>query len=119
MYFFLWGIILGLGIAMPVGPICLEMVRRNLHYGAAYGVALGLGACTADVTYLVLLCMGALTLLQHAEVLRVISIIGAGMLAWFGITALRATSQKSFRTGVSPSVLKNGVQGYVLTLMNP
>ena len=86
---FIFGLLLGLGAAIPLGPMNLEIIRRNLRFGSVYGIALGLGACSADVTYLVLLSLGALSILTHPLILQVIGVIGSSILLWFGYSALR------------------------------
>jgi threonine/homoserine/homoserine lactone efflux protein len=45
---FLTGIVLGISIAAPVGPIALLCLRRTLAEGRLMGLAAGLGAATAD-----------------------------------------------------------------------
>ncbi len=45
------GIVLGLSIAAPVGPIGVLCIRRTLAEGRAIGFASGLGAATADALY--------------------------------------------------------------------
>ena len=40
--------VLGLGIAMPVGPIGVLVIRRSLTEGRGIGMASGLGAASAD-----------------------------------------------------------------------
>ena len=45
------GLVLGIGIAAPVGPIGLLCIRRTLAEGRARGLATGLGAATADAFY--------------------------------------------------------------------
>lgn len=42
---------LGLLLAVPVGPIGLLCLRRSLTVGTAAGMAIGLGAATADAVY--------------------------------------------------------------------
>jgi threonine/homoserine/homoserine lactone efflux protein len=42
---------LGLLLAVPVGPIGLLCLRRSLTLGTTAGMAVGLGAATADATY--------------------------------------------------------------------
>lgn len=115
----LFGILLGLGAAIPIGPVNLEMVRRNLRYGTPCGLSLGLGACTADVTYLVLLCVGALSLLQYPEIVRIIGIIGSLVLAWFGISAFRAQIPDTPEHLVRHALWKHTFEGYCMTLINP
>ncbi|MEM8613885.1 MAG: LysE family transporter, partial [Cyanobacteria bacterium P01_H01_bin.105] len=48
---FLRGLMLGVAIAAPVGPIGLLCIRRSLTYGATAGLLSGLGAATADGMY--------------------------------------------------------------------
>lgn len=119
MHFLLIGILLGLGAAIPIGPVNLEMIRRNLRYGTPYGVMLGLGACSADVTYLILLCAGALVLLQYPEVLRVIGFCGSLVLGWFAINAFRAKLSDTPDVAVMPSLVRYGLEGYLITMINP
>ncbi|MBN1249328.1 MAG: LysE family transporter, partial [Anaerolineae bacterium] len=45
------GLLIGLSIAAPVGPIGVICIRRTLADGRAAGFASGLGAATADVVY--------------------------------------------------------------------
>jgi L-lysine exporter family protein LysE/ArgO len=97
----------------------LEIVRRNLRFGTPSGLSLGLGACTADVTYLVLLCLGTLSLLQYPEVLRVIGLIGSLVLAWFGISALRAQIPTTPEHTTRHALWKHTLEGYCMTLINP
>ena len=87
------GLLLGWGAAIPIGPMNLEIIRRNLTYGTRYGVALGLGVCSADITYIALLSFGALVVLNHPLPLAIIGFIGSIILAWFGYNALRLKSK--------------------------
>jgi threonine/homoserine/homoserine lactone efflux protein len=48
---FLRGLVLGLSIAAPVGPIGLLCIRRTLAYGRLAGFISGLGAASADALY--------------------------------------------------------------------
>jgi threonine/homoserine/homoserine lactone efflux protein len=45
------GIIIGLSIAVPVGPIGVLCVNRTLAQGRISGLVSGLGAATADAIY--------------------------------------------------------------------
>ncbi|HEY3918437.1 MAG TPA: LysE family transporter [Stellaceae bacterium] len=44
------GIVVGIVIALPVGPVGVLCVRRCLFEGARYGLASGIGAATADAS---------------------------------------------------------------------
>src|SRR5512136_1025789 len=50
-YFFIKGMIIGLSIAVPVGPIGILCIRRTLMQGRIIGFFSGLGAATADALY--------------------------------------------------------------------
>jgi hypothetical protein len=45
------GLVIGLSIAAPVGPIGVLCIRRTLAEGRASGLVSGLGAATADAIY--------------------------------------------------------------------
>lgn len=45
------GIIIGLSIAVPVGPIGVLCINRTLAQGRISGLVSGLGAATADAIY--------------------------------------------------------------------
>lgn len=45
------GLIVGVGIAAPVGPIGLLCIQRTLNDGRRVGLASGLGAASADALY--------------------------------------------------------------------
>jgi threonine/homoserine/homoserine lactone efflux protein len=51
MEILLRGILVGLSIAAPVGPVNILCIRRTLANGRASGFASGLGAATADAMY--------------------------------------------------------------------
>ncbi len=119
MHFLLLGIILGLGVAIPIGPVNLEVIRRNLRFGTSFGMVTGLGACAADITYLILLCFGTLALLQYPMILRSFGIVGSLILAWFAINAFRAQSMETIQKRSRPSLLRYGIEGYAMTMINP
>lgn len=60
MYFtlLLKGIILGLSIAAPVGPIGFLCIRRTLAQGRISGLLSGLGTATADAIYSTIAAFG-------------------------------------------------------------
>lgn len=119
MNFLLIGILLGMGAAIPIGPVNLEIIRRNLRFGTSYGIVLGLGACTADVTYLFLLSIGALSMLEYPSVLKAFGLVGSAILAWFAISAFRNASFNVEKNVPNPSLVRYSLEGYIITLLNP
>lgn len=122
---FIFGLLLGWGAAIPIGPMNLEMIRRNLNYGTSYGVALGIGACSADITYIILLGLGALTILHHVTLLKIVGIVGSLILAWFGFSSLRLQNNqlkndvKELNNSSHKPLWRHTLDGYILTLINP
>ncbi len=119
MNLFLYGVLMGLGAAIPFGPVNMEITRRNLHYGTRAGIAFGLGPCLADVTYLVLLGFGALTLLKYPSILRTLGVAGSLVLAWYGVKALRAKTAEPAQHERNRSFFRQIFAGYAMTLLSP
>jgi len=109
MHLIITGIVLGWGAAIPLGPINIEMIRRNLMFGFVSGIALGIGATIADTTYIVLLMLGALIFLTHPVALAIVGIIGALVLTWFAYRSVRSRPQQSHQHLLRRSFL------YILT----
>ena len=65
MKLIMYGLALGFSIAVPIGPLNIEIMRRNLTLGLRAGVSLGIGASLGDFTYFILLIVGGIALLNH------------------------------------------------------
>ena len=94
--FLLKGLVVGLSIAAPVGPIGLLCIRRSLEQGRVVGLATGLGAATADAAYGCIAGFGLTAvsgfLLAHVSLLRV---GGGAALCYLGVrTFLSAPAQR-------------------------
>lgn len=115
------GLIFGLGAAIPIGPMNLEIIRRNLRFGTPSGLLFGLGVCLADLTYIILLSSGAIIILTYHTILKVVSIIGSLILAWFGYSALRmkVSTQAESEKVVYKPLWQQTFQGYLMTLFSP
>ena len=55
---FIQGIIIGLTLAVPVGPISLLCIRRAIAAGRLHGIVSGLGVATADSFYAAVAVLG-------------------------------------------------------------
>ncbi|MDB5297851.1 MAG: Lysine exporter protein, partial [Phycisphaerales bacterium] len=87
------GALLGLGAAVPIGPVNVEIARRALRTGAAAGAAVGLGAVTVDVAYAVLSTFSFVRLLDRPRVVLPVAALGAALLAYLGVQCLRAAAE--------------------------
>lgn len=85
------GILMGLAIAAPVGPIALLCIRRTIAQGRGVGLASGLGAATADGLYGMVAAFG---LSAVSELLvkntAYLQIAGGSFLCYLGLTTFLA-----------------------------
>jgi L-lysine exporter family protein LysE/ArgO len=117
---FLIGLIMGWGVAIPIGPMNLEIIRRNLRHGISAGLQFGLGICSADLTYLLLLNLGALTIISHSRIMGIVGLVGAMIMAWFGYKTLRMKTPTAREGQLQHSISWHNLRdGYVLTLFSP
>ncbi len=115
------GLVIGLAIAAPVGPIGLLCIQRTLAQGRLLGLATGLGAATADALYGCVAAFGLAVvtdlLLAHQGWLR---FGGAAFLAFLGMRMMLAEPPSLIVVPVS----RRGLVGawastFLLTLANP
>lgn len=90
------GLLLGLAIAAPVGPIGILCIRRTLALGLGPGLVSGLGAATADGLYG---CIAGFGLTAVADFLTAQSwglrIVGGLFLCYLGVKTFLAKSPPS------------------------
>ncbi len=115
----LLGILIGWGVAIPVGPLNIEIIRRNLACGLRYGLAVALGAMTTDITYIILLVIGGLVILQHATILKIVGICGSVVLFWFGWQAIIAKKLSINNKAKPTTVWHSFIIGYLMALFSP
>jgi threonine/homoserine/homoserine lactone efflux protein len=117
----LQGIILGLSIAAPVGPIGILCIRRTLVAGRLAGFVLGLGAATADMLYgaVAAFGLGMISSLLVGESLW-IHVVGACFLGWLGIRTILTPPAAPSKVAVAATGLVGSyVTTLLLTLTNP
>lgn len=116
------GLVLGLSVAAPVGPIGLLCIRRTLAQGRLYGLLSGLGAATADAIYGTIAALGltALTsfLLHQQDWIRV---AGGVFLCYLAYKTLIAKPESAEGQGQSPASGRwmAYLSTLLLTLTNP
>jgi threonine/homoserine/homoserine lactone efflux protein len=55
---FIQGVIIGIALAAPVGPIAFVCIQRSLAYGRLHGITSGFGIATADAFYAAVTAFG-------------------------------------------------------------
>lgn len=86
---FLKGVLLGLGAAVPIGPVNVQIARLALREGFVAGFALGCGAVTVDVFYAVLTSVGVEWLTRMPALEWALRAGGIALLTYLGLTCLR------------------------------
>ncbi len=117
---FLKGLIVGLSIAVPVGPIGVLCIRRTLAQGRIIGLLSGLGAATADAFYGAIAGFG-LTILSNFLIGQKLwlHLIGGGLLCILGVKTFFSKPAEQ-GTSVEGSSLWNAyLSTFFLTLTNP
>lgn len=114
------GIILGLSVAAPIGPVNIAVIRRGLVAGFFPAWMLGLGAAVADTFYVILVFLGLASVLTESILFRLaLWIIGGVFLIYLGVTSARPPSIDTSISTTSPKELHPFLTGLGMTLLNP
>jgi threonine/homoserine/homoserine lactone efflux protein len=119
--FLLKGIVVGIVIAVPVGPVGVLCIRRTILDGRIAGLSSGTGAATADAMFAVIAGFGLTALSDwlfgYQDWLRV---GGAVFLFYVGISAFLHDPAKPRAPQQAPeSMLANYASTFALTITNP
>jgi len=119
--FLLKGMLVGVVIAVPVGPVGILCIRRTILDGRMAGLLSGIGAATADALFGIIAGFGLTVisdwLFNYQDWLRV---GGAAFLLVVGIRALRSDPTARARAGRDPeSLLGDFASTFALTITNP
>lgn len=117
---FFKGIIIGISIAAPVGPIGILCIKRSLTRGYAAGFATGLGAALADLMYAIVAGFG-LTAVSSFLIKQqpLLYFIGGLVLTALGIKTLFSPPITQPLTIKGKSFLSTTLETMILTLTNP
>ncbi|MFC6906063.1 LysE family translocator [Halalkalicoccus tibetensis] len=112
------GILLGLSLAAPPGPMNAIIAEESVLRGWDAGVRAGLGAMSADACFFVVALAGVATVLQDAPTLRAgMMAVGGLLMLYFALDAARS-ARGSFVEGES-SASKGFRRTFMLSLTNP
>jgi threonine/homoserine/homoserine lactone efflux protein len=119
--FFLKGLLVGIVIAVPVGPVGILCIRRTILDGRLAGLFSGLGAATADSVFGIIAGFGLTvisdSLFYYQDFLR---IGAAAFLLYVGIASLLSDPVARARSGNDPEGLFGDFAStFVLTITNP
>jgi threonine/homoserine/homoserine lactone efflux protein len=85
------GIVIGLVVAAPIGPVNLICIRRTFFYGPLNGFFAGLGAALGDGVFAIVTAFGISAISQWIEgYSTALKVAGGLMLIGFGVHIFRA-----------------------------
>src|ERR1041385_8608899 len=96
------GVVIGLILAAPIGPVNLICIRRTLAFGPVNGFVSGLGAALGDGCFAAVTAFGLTAVAQFiAGFYLVLQIAGGALLLFFGwktyMTEPQTRSQRDAR----------------------
>ncbi|MHB8983803.1 MAG: LysE family translocator [Carboxydocellales bacterium] len=117
---FFKGLIIGLSIAAPVGPIGVLCIQRTLAKGRLAGLATGLGAATADGIYGLIAGFG-ITLISSFLISQQtwIRLLGGIFLCYLGISTFISKPAEIAATIEEGGLIGSYFSTLLLTLTNP
>ncbi len=114
------GLLLGLAVAAPLGPIGVLCINRTLERGFWTGMAGGLGTALADAVYA---SVAAISFSTFAGVLARINapvkIVGGLFMLWLGWQSLRLKPSRAAAQVGARDVLGIVAATFLLTIANP
>ena len=116
------GLIVGVVVSAPLGPVGVLCIQRTLNKGRWYGFVTGLGAALSDIIYALVTGYGMSFmddfLAKHQVLLQV---IGSIMLFLFGVYTFRSNPVNSIRPTSTNrgTYLHNFVTAFFVTFSNP
>ena len=121
------GIVIGLVVAAPIGPVNLICIRRTLAYGPPNGFFAGLGAALGDGVFAILSAFGLTAISQWIEGFSTpLRFIGGIMLLGFGlhifrsdVSLLRDAEGDQLRENGKRSLVRTIASTFALTITNP
>lgn len=116
------GIIIGIIVSAPMGPIGILCVQRTINRGRLHGLATGLGAMVSDLIYasITLIGMGFVDDLLKANEL-LLQVIGSIIIILFGIALFSTNPLKIIKPASSvpeTRYYQDFITAFLLTLSN-
>ncbi len=115
------GMIVGVALAAPVGPVGVICIQRALTLGRWSAVTAGLGAAVADAIFGAVAGLGLVLVQAFVETHQMIfTLAGVAILVWLGVGTWRKPASAARRESlVSAGLAKDFVTTFSLAIVNP
>lgn len=118
---FIQGVVIGIAISMPMGPISILCIQRTLAYGIKIGLITAIGSAFADGVYGSIAAFGLTAIADFLSGYKTwIHVIGSVFLLYLGIMILRSPP-RNFQTEIQTTTTSTRalVSAFFLTITNP
>ncbi|MBD5173731.1 MAG: LysE family translocator [Bacteroidales bacterium] len=116
------GILIGVLVSAPMGPIGILVIQRTMNKGRSAAFFTGIGASLSDLVYCLLTGLGLSFVTDFIESNQdVLQIIGSLVLIIYSIYLFRNNPSRSLKTPSEPAntYWKDFVTGFLFTFSNP
>ncbi|RRD79314.1 lysine transporter LysE [Alloprevotella sp. OH1205_COT-284] len=118
------GIIIGIVVSAPMGPVGILCIQRTMHKGRNFGLATGAGAALSDFLYALITGSGMLFVMdfiERPEIIFWLKLGGSIILFIFGLHTLLSNPIKAIRqpSGKKGTLFHNFITSFFVTLSNP
>lgn len=122
LYIILAGIIIGIFISAPMGPIGMLVIQRTLNKGRLAAFYTGIGASLSDIIYCLLTGLGLSFVTQFIESNRdVLQLIGSIVLILYGIYLFQNNPSRALKPQkeLPNTYWRDFGTGFLFTFSNP
>ena len=115
------GIIIGVLVSAPMGPIGMLCIQRTLNKGRWHGFVTGLGAALSDVIYAALTCLGMGVVVNFVEANQApLQLIGSIVLGIFGYYIYQSNPTRNLKKHREKklSFTQDFITAFLLTFSN-
>ena len=118
------GILIGICVSAPMGPIGVLCIQRTLNKGRWYGFATGIGATVSDIIYALFTGFGmsfVMDLITNNQNKFFLQSIGSILLLCFGIYCFRSNPTKKMHISSQNkgTLAHNALTAFLVTFSNP
>jgi len=118
MVSFISNFILGIALALPLGPVTLEILNRGLKNGPKNSLLFVAGAMLAELIYFSIVFFGLNEIAESFFVQNILGFMGVGFLIYLGIGNLKEFFSKKKKESENNN--KNPfLAGFLITFLSP
>lgn len=121
-YIVFTGILIGVLVSAPMGPIGILVIQRTMNKGRSAAFFTGVGASLSDLVYCLLTGLGLSFVTDFIESNQdVLQIVGSLVLIIYSIYLFKNNPSRSLKTPTEPAntYWKDFVTGFLFTFSNP